>query len=286
MRNQLVPILMYHSVSADAAPRYKPYAITPSIFARHMAYLRDNGYKSVTISELTTALIADGDRLPTKPVAITFDDGLADFYTGALPVLGSYGFTATLYITTGYVGSTSRWLQNEGEGMRPMLTWSQVTEISGIGIECGAHSHTHPQLDTLPLAIARDEIVRCKDTLEQHLSKPIATFAYPHGYHGAAVRQLVMEAGYSSACSVKHAMSGTNDDRFALARIIMMADVDAGQFADWLTGRGLPIAPFPERWQTKGWRLARRSAARLKPVLHREPQLTDTPIDASARMVH
>lgn len=258
-----VPILLYHSVARDAAPRYRDYALSPETFAAQMAYIYEHGYTPVTISFLAAALRGDA-ALPERPIAITFDDGLADFYDGALPMLRQYGFAATLYITAGYIEATSRWLEREGESQRPMLTWKQVAEIGAAGIECGAHSLTHPQLDTLPLASARDEIFRCKAILEQHLAAPVRTFAYPHGYHGPAVRRLVQEAGYSSACAVKHAMSSTADDPFALARVVISAGTDMRTFAGWLSGHELAIAPRRERLQTRGWRVARQSAARLK----------------------
>lgn len=258
-----VPILLYHSVARDVAPRYRDYALPPETFAAQMAYLHQHGYTPITITSLIMALNGFA-ALPERAVAITFDDGLADFYAGALPVLRRYGFAATLYITTGYVGATSRWLERAGEGRRPMLTWSQVAEVDASGVECGGHSHTHPQLDTLPLATAREEIACCRDILEQRLGRPVRTFAYPHGYHGPAVRRLVQEAGYSSACAVKHATSSTADDRFALARIVVAADTDMRAFAGLVSGHALPAAPSRERVQTRGWRVVRRSAARLK----------------------
>src|SRR5260221_2722996 len=85
--------------------------------------------------------------LPERPVVLTFDDGFADFYTNALPVLQQCGSTATLYIATGFIGSTSRWLAREGEATRPMLTWDQVREIDACGIECGGQRYLPSQLD-------------------------------------------------------------------------------------------------------------------------------------------
>ncbi len=261
----LVPILLYHSVAENAAAHYRKWAIHPGVFAAHLAYLHDCGYTPITVTHLAQAMTDPNIRLPDQPVVLTFDDALADFYTGALPALKSYAFTATLYIPTQFVGGTSRWLYAEGEGERPMLTWSQIADINASGIECGAHSHSHSQLDTLSLSEARDEIIRGKIILEQYLGRAVTTFAYPHGYYDSGVRRLVQQAGYTSACAVKHAMSALADDRFALARLIVSpAEADLKNFAGMLEGRGLRLAPARERVRTKGWRLIRRSAKLVK----------------------
>jgi peptidoglycan/xylan/chitin deacetylase (PgdA/CDA1 family) len=262
----LVPILLYHSISAEATPEFQKWAVHPDTFAGHMAYLRDHRYAPVTVAQLAKAIIDPTAALPEQPVVITFDDGLADFYTGALPVLMNCRFAATLYITTGFVGRTSRWLSPLGEGNRPMLTWSQIAEIQAGGVECGAHTLSHPQLDIISRAAARNEIGRCKSRLEQQLGQPVETFAYPSGYYDVTLRRYVQEAGYLAACGVKHAMSTTTDDRFALARIVVTDtnDKSVESFARLLMGEGLPIAPTRRRLGTRGWRLVRRSSRLLR----------------------
>jgi peptidoglycan/xylan/chitin deacetylase (PgdA/CDA1 family) len=261
-----VPILLYHSISADTTPQFKRWAVHPNNFAAHMAYLRDRRYTPIIASRLAEAIVDPTVLLPEHPVVITFDDGLADFYTNALPVLTAHSFAATLYITTGFIGRTSRWLAPLGEGDRPMLTWSQIAEIQAGGVECGAHTVSHPQLDIISRAAARDEINHCRSRLEQQLGRAVTTFAYPSGYYDVTLRRFVQEAGYASACGVKHAMSTTTDDRFALARIIVTdsSDTNVEDFGKLLTGEGLPVAPTKRRLGTRGWRLFRRSTALLR----------------------
>lgn len=255
-----IPILLYHSIADQVAPPFKKWAVAPAAFASHLDYLKSHHYRPMTVSQLVDSTENNSASLPERPVVITFDDGFADFYTGAFPALRQYDFTATLYITTGYIGQTSRWLSREGEGERPMLTWDQIRELHANGIECGAHTHHHPQLDTLTMTAAHDEIVTSKLMLEHYLRQPVTTFAYPHGYYSPAVRRIVQETGFSSACAVKHAMSYKGDDRFALARIIVAADTNTDAFARLLAGQDLPVALKRERIQTKGWRWIRRSA--------------------------
>ena len=141
-----------------------------------------------------------------------------------------------------------------------MLSWSQLRDLRSAGVELGAHSHTHPQLDTLPRAQARIEITLCKELLEEELQEAVNTFAYPHGYSSAAVRRLMREAGYESACGVKNALSSTEDDTFSLARLTVRASTELPQLRGWLQGVGPTVAPR-ERMRTRLWRLHRRVSA-------------------------
>jgi len=251
----MVPILLYHSVSEHVAQGFKTWSLSPEIFARHIQHMRDQGYTPLTVSQFVAGLSYPEARALYKPVVITFDDGLDDFFENALPVLKRFDFNATLYITSGFVGRTSKWLVQEGEGDRPMLSWEKIREIDNCGIECGSHTLTHPQLDVIRHEDARREISQSKQFLEKHLGKPVESFAYPHGYHSADIRQMVIQAGYSSACAVMHAMSSPKDDRYALARIIIKSDTDEQTLDRLLEGKGLRIAPFKEMLATKAWRL-------------------------------
>jgi len=261
-----VPILMYHSISEHASPKYKPFAVSPALFAEHMDYLHQLAYTPITVTQFINARVKGSSALPERPVILTFDDGFADFFTGAFPTLLRYGFPATLYVTTAFVNGTSRWLQREGEAARPMLTWDQLTEISAAGIECGGHSHRHPQLDTLPLAQAQDEIVHCKKLLEDHLGQEVSTYAYPYGYHSAAIKRLVLQAGYTSACTVKNEMSSEATDPFALVRLTVSPGTNLDALVTLLSRRGpSAVTGMYARVLAWAWQLARRGSALLVP---------------------
>lgn len=257
-----IPILMYHSIAQSTNPKFNQFAMPPASFAEHMTYLHQHSYTPINITQLVRILSQERSALPERPVVLTFDDGFADFFPNALPVLQQYNFTATLYIATGFIGSTSRWLAREGEATRPMLTWDQVSKINACGIECGGHSHWHPQLDTLPLVEAREEIVHCKKLLEDHLGQKVSSFAYPYGYHSAAIKRLVREAGYTSACAVGYAMSSTTADPFALERLRMGVDTSVDVLAALLT-RPIPSTgtTIYKHIRKSGWQLVRRYLA-------------------------
>lgn len=252
-----IPILMYHSVDKRCADAYRRWMVLPDEFDRHMEYLSSNDYSPIPVSTLA-AFHKRGEKPPPRTVAITFDDGLRDFLTGAMPILQRYNFPATLYVVSGCVGQTSHWLGPVGEGGRPMLSWHELRDISSAGIEVGAHTVSHPQLDILGLAKAEAEIKGSKSALEDQLGQSVRSFAYPHGYYSRSTRRLVRDAGFTSACRVRHALASMTEDLYALSRIIMTSSIGVDDLHELLSGSALPVAPPTDRLVSAGWRMARR----------------------------
>lgn len=255
-----IPILLYHSVSEASDPGFGEWTVDPGQFDEHMRYLADNGYRSVTVRELVERAFERREEVDPRTVVITFDDGLADFYTHAWPRLRAHSLTATVFVATEYVGRTSVWLDDQEAGRRPMLTWPQIEELSGAGIEFGAHSHTHPQLDAITAERAWSELIRSRTSLEASVGR-VVSFAYPHGYYTRALQRQVAEAGFESACAVKDALSSSADDRFALSRAVIPSGTTLESLGRILRGEGLRIAPGPRPLRRGAWRAARRAGA-------------------------
>jgi peptidoglycan/xylan/chitin deacetylase (PgdA/CDA1 family) len=186
---------------------------------------------------------------------------MSDFFTEALPVLTHYHFPATLYIATAFVNGMCDWLRREGESTRLMLTWEQIAQIQASGIECGAHSHTHPQLDMLSPSIAQHELLTSKKILEERLGQPVTSFAYPYGYYTATTQRLIQAAGFTSACAVKHAMHIHGTHSLALPRLMVKTSTSVDDFAALLIGRSTyrtKLFTAYARMRTPVWRVVRR----------------------------
>ncbi len=116
-----VPVLMYHYIRVNPDPRDRTgfaLSVTPAAFHAQMDYLARNRFHVIPLSQAVAAIRTHGP-LPSRPVVLTFDDGYADFYTTALPVMRRYGFTATEYVVPNLVGRGS------------FMTWSQVVAPTG-----------------------------------------------------------------------------------------------------------------------------------------------------------
>ncbi len=252
-----VPVLLYHSVATQTDPRFARWAVTPELFAVHMRHLADEGYTTLTMTELVERGFVRREPLPPRSVAITFDDGFADFHLAALPVLRRYDLAATVFVTLGYVGATSAWLGHVGEGRRTMCSWAQLREIRRLGIEIGAHTVTHPQLDAIARAAMRHEVQRSRTELERRLEQPVTTFAYPHGYHNAAVRRAVRDAGFAGACAVGDGLANLDGDRFAIGRVIVGGGTDLATLDRFLRGQCAVVRRRSAR--RAAWRTMRRA---------------------------
>jgi peptidoglycan/xylan/chitin deacetylase (PgdA/CDA1 family) len=257
-----VPVFLYHSVS-DAPPEWiAPFTVTPRTFTEQLDRIADSGRTVVPLRRLVSA-IRGGPPLPTRSAVLTFDDGFSDFYWTVAPLLNARELPATLFVTTGAVHPPGGRPTGSLLPPAPMLNWRQLAGLDAYGIEIGGHSRTHPQLDTLFGRQLGDEIELCKRELEDAVGRPVASFAYPHGYSSAAVRRRVQKAGWSSACGVGQAFSSTADDSLRISRLMVRADTPSATFQEWADGRGAPVAPVAERLRTKGWRGYRRLTARL-----------------------
>jgi peptidoglycan/xylan/chitin deacetylase (PgdA/CDA1 family) len=248
--SELIPVLLYHSVSDHPDPGDRRHAVSLASFAAHLDAIASAGRVGISITELAEAL--RGRRsLPDRPVAITFDDGFADTYD-AVEALLHHGLPSSVYVTTAEIGRRGR------------LSASLVAALACLpGVEVGAHSVRHRRLDELDDGELADEVRASKARLEQLTRRPVLSFAYPHGAYDGRARDAVIAAGYRSAAAVKNAGSHLADDPFAIARWTVTARTPASRVAEVLEGRGIPRAWGPERLRTRGYRTARRQRRRV-----------------------
>jgi peptidoglycan/xylan/chitin deacetylase (PgdA/CDA1 family) len=228
-RDNSIPILMYHSISDDTEASVHPYyrtSTSPQQFATQMQYLRDEGYKTTSLSEIHS--LQPGTASHDKKVVITFDDGFANFHGEAFPTLHRFGFSATVFLPTSFISDQGT--QFKGQ---ECMTWSQVRELHGAGIVFGSHTVTHPQLRALSADEIDEEIVRSKQTIEDKLSASVDSFAYPYAFPQAdhefttMLRDLLVRAGYRTGVCTTVGRVGGKSDRLFMERLPINSCDDA-----------------------------------------------------------
>jgi peptidoglycan/xylan/chitin deacetylase (PgdA/CDA1 family) len=255
---QSVPVLMYHSIADDdesAAHAYYRTKTSPAVLAGQLKYLHDHGY---TACSLAQALHRLQEHDTAKLVVLTFDDGYQDFYRHAFPLLSQYGFSATVFLPTAYIGDVP--LPFKGTNC---LTWDEVRELNQHGIRFGSHTVTHPQLRTLTALAAREEITNSKMTIEEKLGCPVDSFAYPYAFPQTdlefkkRLRDTLLAAGYQCGVCTTVGRANRSSEPLFLERLPVNSCDDQALFAAKLEGA--------YDWISKSQYLAKKIKARLRP---------------------
>lgn len=193
---QVVPVLTYHRFSG----RCKPSLCIPAhIFDRQMKYLKDNGFRVISLGELL-GFLQYRHALPKKSVVITIDDGYRSTYDIAYPILKKYGFTATLFIYTDFIGQSKK-----------ALTWNQLRRIKARGFEVGSQTLSHDDLtkkkrgeaEKAYLARVRKELLESKKKIDKKLRQNTNYLSFPYGSYNHRILRMVEQAGYKMGFSVK-----------------------------------------------------------------------------------
>jgi peptidoglycan/xylan/chitin deacetylase (PgdA/CDA1 family) len=187
---------MYHSISPD---QQDPYQITvsPARFRRQMRWLRQRRLRGVSVAEMLAARQRGEGR---DLVGLTFDDGYADFVEQAVPVLASYGFSATVFVLAGRVGGENSW---DSTGPRkPLMTAKQVRQVADAGMEVGSHGLHHVSLEGCSGDTLAAEVKDSRAALQAASGQPVAGFCYPYGHIDGQAVAAVRAAEYGYACAI------------------------------------------------------------------------------------
>ncbi len=199
-----VLVLNYHKVDNMNIS----LSVLPEDFDEQMAYLKKHDYHTITPAELYDSLEGNAE-LPENPVLITFDDGYRDNYDNAYPILQKYGFKGTIFVITSFLGKYPNY-----------ITWDQAREMEEDGtISIQSHTVDHKSMTDLSDEQLRTELVDSKKQAEKELGHPVDFMAYPTGTYNLHIAELVKEAGYKAAFTIKYGNVDKASNIFALERV-------------------------------------------------------------------
>lgn len=225
-----IPILMYHSISNGLGPT----CTSPDVFARQMQMIDEHGWTIVSLDALTSW--PDIKGLPDKSMAITFDDGFADFLIHAHPVLERHGFANTMFVPSSNDGGVESWAGIALPG-RSLMTKSDLRQLDQTLTKIAPHSRTHADLTLLDADARTDEIAGSKSDMEDLLGREMPHFAAPYGRVNAAVLSEIRHH-FKLAVGVTHGVADPRHDPINLPRIEMFYYQDLARWRDFLTGKG------------------------------------------------
>ncbi len=203
-------VIIYHSFDECASP----VSISAAAFREHLSIIKELGYKTITATDLIEARIGN-EPLPERAVVLTFDDGLWNNYTVAFPLLREFGFTATIFLVTGYLGRLSTWERDPGISALPLLAWEHIREMHEYGIDFQSHTLSHPHLTRLNDKDLDRELLKSRGLIEDRLGKSAPLFCYPYGDFDSRVVMKLREFGFKAAFAGHPA----GEDNYSINRV-------------------------------------------------------------------
>jgi peptidoglycan/xylan/chitin deacetylase (PgdA/CDA1 family) len=229
---------MYHHVGVGEHPSTN---VTVEQFEQHLAYLAENDYRVMALPEVVDA-IRSGESLPTRTVAITFDDAYRSVYTEAFPRLRERGWPFTVFVNTGSVGGGS------------FMSWEQMREMGRTGVGFANHSHSHDYLirrrsgedESAWMTRISEDIQRAQAKMEEALPESVTTspklFAYPFGEYNRALADWLVDNGYIAFGQHSGALGVHTDWRAAPRFPVNERYAEMEGFARKVASMPLPVA--------------------------------------------
>jgi peptidoglycan/xylan/chitin deacetylase (PgdA/CDA1 family) len=249
-------ILGYHGI-VDKVHR-PDTQMTPQEFEKQMQELKDKGITVIGLQDLL-AWKRGEKSIPPRCAVLTFDDGLKSQYEVAWPILKKFGYPFTMFIYT-------EGIQGEPFGGGTAMTWDMLEQMVNAGVDVEAHSATHQDLREGHVITVmeggkrtkkkltgaeyeqwlQNEVVGCKQVLEQKLGIKINCYAVPFGNYNDHVKEIARNAGYEAMFTAYGQPITFRSPPDALGRTFMWANkpkIFADAVATVATSSGAPGAP-------------------------------------------
>jgi len=212
-------VLMYHSISDDGLF----FCVKPDVFRKQMTYLATHRFNVVSLDKLFEYFLSK--NIPPKTIVLTFDDGYEDNYKMAFPVLREHNLPATIFLTTGWIGSA------DNKVKKKIMDLDQIRELHDSGlIDFQPHTLHHFKLSGLDPERQQEEIIQSKEFIDDLLKKNCRYFAYPHGRYTETTISILQTGNFQLALTTKGGLVNPSSDRFQLKRNAIDSQVNTMQF--------------------------------------------------------
>jgi peptidoglycan/xylan/chitin deacetylase (PgdA/CDA1 family) len=212
-------ILTYHRIGYE---KNNTLMIPEQQFRQQMKYIKDNGYATITLNQLSKFML-ENKPIPKKSVVITFDDGYVDNYLYAYPILKEFNFKATVFVIPKTIGKSKHY-----------MTLTQLKELQANGIDIESHTLDHEKLTTLSYDKQLSTLKESKKTLENILGKNVNYIAYPYAKYNSDTIKAAMNSGYVMGFILGGKVARKNDGIYTLHRISVFPNDSIDSFISLL----------------------------------------------------
>lgn len=220
-------ILTYHSID----PSGSVISVDADRWRAHARWLGSGAVRVLGLEELVRG-DSEGDT-----VALTFDDGFANFADEAWPPLREHALPVTLFVVSDHAGRTNAWSGKNHPDVPtlPLLAWDAIARLAEEGVTIGAHTRTHPDLRTLDPSALADELEGAAERIAAETGRRPSAFAYPYG---ATDERVTAAAGraYRLACTTEFRALEPGEDPSALPRLDAFYFRAPGRLESWGSG--------------------------------------------------
>jgi peptidoglycan/xylan/chitin deacetylase (PgdA/CDA1 family) len=248
-----VPILLFHRFAAEAVDSM---TLRIANFESQLNLLRRMDCRVIPLSDWVAWRLAlargEDAALPARAVVLTADDGHASQFEAMAPRLRERGWPATLFVYPSAISNARyamTWPQLRELAADPLfsvqshsyaMTWPQLRELAADPLfSVQSHTYWHPNLlqerRRLPEAtferFASGQLTRSRDSLVQHLGRPVDLLAWPFGLSDAGLGELARQAGYAAAFSLGNRSATARDSLYEVPRHLVVDSIDARQLA-------------------------------------------------------
>lgn len=219
---QTVPVLRYRRFSKYSSTKTR---VSEANFKAQMNYLKRNGYRVITVDQFMRFLNFQ-EPIPAKTVVITIDSSWRSIRDIALPILKRYGFPATLFVATDFIGKPGA------------LTWGDIRYLDQNGIDIQCLSKSHQDLTTLKKGESfknywqnlEKELYQSKTLIQRNLAKECKYLAYPYGANNKLVMALTRKLGFQAAFTLKDDSNPFFANNYLLGRSTIYGNEGLNQF--------------------------------------------------------
>jgi peptidoglycan/xylan/chitin deacetylase (PgdA/CDA1 family) len=225
------PILLYHRFGATVVDGM---TIKTSVFEGHLKYLRDNGYKVISLRRLIDWYMKKAPSPPANSVVIVEDDAHKSVYTDMLPLVKKYNVPVTVFIYPSAISNA-----------KYAMTWEQLRDMKKSGLfDFQSHTYWHPNFKQDRKKMSPEEygnsvnfqLLKSKARIEKELGGKVEMLAWPFGLYDDYLLKKATESGYIATFTIERGNATAGESIMKLPRYLMTNSDQGKAFARILAG--------------------------------------------------